>query len=68
MAFDAQLFVSKDALERPSPGSTTARHGPYMNPGDPITKADYRKMVETSGFAGNVVVGTDLARIRLIRK
>lgn len=68
MVFNAQLFVSKDALERPSPGSTTARHGPYMIPGDPITKTDYRKMVETSGFTGNVVVGTDLASIRLIRK
>ena len=51
-----------------APPLGAARHGPYKIPGGPLTEADYRKVVETSGFAGNVVVGTDLASIRLIGK
>ena len=30
--------------------------------------ADYRKAVETSGFAGTTIVGTDLASLRLPAK
>ena len=41
------------------------RHGPYKVPGGPLTEADYRKVVEASGFTGNTIVGTDLASIRL---
>jgi ribonuclease Z len=37
----------------------------WQVPGGPLTEADYRKAVEDSGFAGNLVVGTDLARIRM---
>ena len=44
------------------------RHGPYKVPGGPLTQADYRKVVEASGFTGNIVVGTDLASIRLPAK
>jgi ribonuclease Z len=47
------------------PSMGTERHGPWKIPGGPLTQADYRKAVETSGFSGNVVVGTDLASIRL---
>ena len=41
------------------------RHGPYKVPGGPFTEADYRKVAQESGYTGNVVVGTDLASIRL---
>ena len=41
------------------------RHGPYKIPGGPLTEADYKKVVESGGFTGNTVVGTDLATIRL---
>lgn len=51
-----------------APSLGAMRHGPYKIPGGPITEADYRKVVETSGFTGNVVVGTDLASIRLVGK
>jgi len=37
-------------------------------PGGPFTQADYLKVVLEAGFAGNVVVGTDLASIRLPAK
>ena len=41
------------------------RQGPFKIPGGPLTEADYRKAVRESGFAGNVVVGTDLTSLRL---
>jgi ribonuclease Z len=40
-------------------------NGPYKVPGGPLTESDYRKAVEAGGFTGNIVVGTDLASIRL---
>ena len=42
-----------------------ARAGPFSIPGGPLTEADYRNAAVESGFAGNVVVGTDLASVRL---
>jgi ribonuclease Z len=44
------------------------RQGPFKIPGGPLTEADYRKAVQESGFTGNIVVGTDLASIRLPAK
>jgi ribonuclease Z len=44
------------------------RHGPYKVPGGPLTEADYRKAVEAGGFAGDVIVGSDLATLRLPAK
>ena len=44
------------------------RHGPWKIPGGALTEADYRKVVQESGFTGNTVVGTDLASIRLPAK
>jgi ribonuclease Z len=41
------------------------RQGPNKIPGGALTEADYRKAVQESGFTGNIVVGTDLASIRL---
>jgi ribonuclease Z len=37
-------------------------------PGGPLTEAAFRKAVEVSGFTGNIVVGTDLASVRLPAK
>jgi ribonuclease Z len=44
------------------------RQGPWQIPGGALTVADYRKAVEDSGFAGNVIVGTDLVSVRLPAK
>lgn len=41
------------------------RHGPYKVPGGPFTVADFNNVVQEGGYTGNVVVGTDLASIRL---
>ena len=51
-----------------APPLGTMRHGPYKVPGGPLTEADYRKVVQESGFGGNIVVGTDLASVRLPAK
>jgi ribonuclease Z len=40
-------------------------YGVFKIPGGPLTEPDYRKAVAASGFTGNIVVGTDLASIRL---
>ena len=48
-----------------SPPIGAERQGPFKVPGDTLTEADYRKVVQESGFTGNVIVGTDLASIRL---
>ena len=48
-----------------APPLGAVRHGPYKVPGGPFTQADYLKVVLESGYSGNVVVGTDLASIRL---
>jgi ribonuclease Z len=44
------------------------RQGPWPIPGGPLTDADYRKAVEESGFTGSIIVGTDLASVRLPAK
>jgi ribonuclease Z len=41
---------------------------PFKVPGKPLTEADYRKAVQDGGFAGHVIVGTDLATLRLPAK
>jgi ribonuclease Z len=33
--------------------------------GAPLTEADFRKVVEDGGFAGKIIVGTDLMSVRL---
>jgi ribonuclease Z len=33
-----------------------------------LTAADFRKAVEASGFTGSIIVGTDLATLRLPAK
>lgn len=39
--------------------------GPFTVPGGPVTEAAYRKAAQDGGFTGNIVVGTDLASLRL---
>jgi ribonuclease Z len=41
------------------------RHGPFAIPGGPLTAADYRQAARDGGFTGEIVVGTDLAGVRL---
>lgn len=36
-------------------------------PGGALTAADFRKAAEAGGFTGNIIVGTDLANLRLPR-
>lgn len=40
------------------------RQGPFELPA-PLTEADYVEAAKTGGYGGNVVVGTDLAKLRL---
>jgi ribonuclease Z len=44
------------------------RQGQRKVPGGPLTEADYKKAVQESGFTGNIIVGIDLATIRLPTK
>ena len=48
-----------------APSIGAVRHGPFKVPGGPLTDADYRKAVQEGGFTGNIIVGTDLASVRL---
>jgi len=41
---------------------------PFKVPGGPLTEADYRKATQDGGFIGNIIVGTDLASLRLPAK
>ncbi len=38
---------------------------PFKVPGKPLTEDDYRKATRDGGFTGNIIVGTDLASLRL---
>jgi ribonuclease Z len=38
---------------------------PFKVPGRPLTEADYRKAAQDGGFTGHIIVGTDLANLRL---
>lgn len=50
------------------PSLGAAAQGPWKIPGGPLTEADYKKVTQESGFTGHIVVGTDLATIRLPAK
>ncbi len=43
----------------------TPRQGPFKLPKGPLSEADYMDAVATSGYEGTVVVGTDLASVRI---
>jgi ribonuclease Z len=38
---------------------------PFKVPGKPLTEADYTKAAQDGGFTGQIIVGTDLASLRL---
>jgi ribonuclease Z len=44
------------------------QQGPFKVPGGPLTEADYKEAAQQGGFTGTIVVGTDLASIRLPAK
>jgi len=50
----------------PSLGAPT--QGTVKVPGGPLTEQDYRKAAQDGGYTGNIVVGTDLASVRLPSK
>src|SRR5215510_4476319 len=41
------------------------KQGPFKIPGGPLTETDYGEAAEEGGFAGKIIVGTDLATLRL---
>ena len=47
------------------PSLGAAIHNRWPVPGGPLTQEDYRKAVEVGGFTGHIIVGTDLATLRL---
>jgi len=47
------------------PALGAERHGPFKIPGGPLTERDYSEAVRDGGFTGQIVVGTDLASMRL---
>ncbi len=47
----------------PSLGAPT--QGTVKVPGGPLTEQDYRKAAQDGGYTGNIIVGTDLASVRL---
>ena len=44
------------------------RQGAVLVPGGPLVEADYRKAVMDGGFRGTIIVGTELASVRLPAK
>ena len=50
------------------PAVGAARHVALQVPGGALTEDDYRKAAQQGGFTGTVVVGTDLASVRLPAK
>jgi ribonuclease Z len=51
-----------------APSIGAIRHGPYKVPDGPLTAEHFAKVVRAAGFTGNVVVGRDLATVRLPAK
>ena len=47
------------------PSIGAERQGPWKIPGGPLTEADFKKAAQDGGFTGNIIVGTDLASVRL---
>ena len=44
------------------------RQYPFKVPGGPLAQADYGKAAQNGGFTGDIIVGTDLASLRLPAK
>lgn len=50
------------------PPMGAVKQGPWTIPGGALKEADYKKAAQDGGFSGDVVVGTDLASLRLPMK
>jgi ribonuclease Z len=50
------------------PSIGAAFQGAYKVPGGALTAADFKKAAEAGGFTGNIIVGNDLASLRLPAK
>jgi ribonuclease Z len=50
------------------PPMGAVRQGPWTIPGGALKEADYKQAAQDGGFTGNIVVGTDLASLRLPTK
>ena len=48
------------------PSLGAARQGPFAIPGGALTEADYETAARDGGYTGNVIVGSDLATLRLV--
>ena len=44
------------------------RQGIWPIPGGPLTEASFRQAAQDGGFTGQIIVGTDLASVRLPAK
>jgi ribonuclease Z len=51
-----------------TPSIGASMQGPWKVPGGPLTEKDYENAVKDGGYTGNIVVGTDLASVRLPQK
>ena len=65
--------MSDTASICPACGTATSiakaeRQGPWKIPGGPLTETDFKKAAQDGGFTGNIIVGTDLASVRLPAK
>lgn len=64
-ALSSRAEVGHLMLTHLIPPMGAPRQGPYPLPDGGLTEADYERAVRDGGFEGNVVVGTDLATLRL---
>jgi ribonuclease Z len=51
-----------------APSVGAVRHGPYKVPDGPLTEEHYAKVARDAGFSGTIIVGRDLATVRLPAK
>lgn len=64
-ALGARAGVGHIMLTHLIPSLGAPRQGPFALPDGPLTEADYASAVVDGGFDGTVVVGTDLATLRI---
>ena len=57
------MLTQSDSPDRSGPAGSL-----QGSAGGPLTEADYRKAAQDGGFTGNIIVGTDLASLRLPAK
>lgn len=66
----AAVRLRRTAAEayRKAPPIGAAMQGTVKVQGGPLTEQDYKKAAQDGGFTGAIVVGTDLASVRLPAK